>query len=119
MFYIVFEVKELFISPEPDVWLRWDLDKNVAFKMVNWFTLKNQNWKLLTCDSFPLIVSQIVKTMNAIQPTRGQEVLYKLYNTGYSVILSYHTHADRIVLISHTYYLSRQHWHIYPYSEII
>ena len=31
MFSIVFEVKELFIFPEPDVWLRWGLDQNVAF----------------------------------------------------------------------------------------
>ena len=31
MFYIVFEVKELFISLEPDVWLRWYVDQNVAF----------------------------------------------------------------------------------------
>ena len=30
-FALFFEVKELFISPEPDVWLRWDLDQNVAF----------------------------------------------------------------------------------------
>ena len=30
-FYIVFEVKELFISLEPDVRLRWGLDQNVAF----------------------------------------------------------------------------------------
>ena len=43
MFYIVFEVKELFISLEPDVWLRWDLDQNVAFKMDKGFILKNQN----------------------------------------------------------------------------
>ena len=33
MFYIVFEVNELFISPEPDVSLRWNLDQNVAFQM--------------------------------------------------------------------------------------
>ena len=31
MFYIVFEVKELFISQEPHVWLTWNLDQNVAF----------------------------------------------------------------------------------------
>ena len=28
--------------------------------MGKWFILKNQNWKLLTCDSFPLIVSHII-----------------------------------------------------------
>ena len=39
MFYAVFEVKELFVSPEPDVWLRWDLDQNVAFLMDKWFIL--------------------------------------------------------------------------------
>ena len=31
MFYTVFELKELFISLQPDVWLRWGLDQNVAF----------------------------------------------------------------------------------------
>ena len=31
LFYIVFEVKELFIFLELDVWLRWDLDQSVAF----------------------------------------------------------------------------------------
>ena len=31
MFRIVFELKELFISLEPDVWLKWNLDQNVAF----------------------------------------------------------------------------------------
>ena len=31
MFYIVFEFKELFISLQPDVRLRWGLDQNVAF----------------------------------------------------------------------------------------
>ena len=59
MFYIVFEVKELFMSQKPDAWLRWDLDQNAAFKMDKWFILKNQNWKLQTCDSFPLIVSHL------------------------------------------------------------
>ena len=31
MFYIVFEFKEVFISVQPDVQLRWGLDQNVAF----------------------------------------------------------------------------------------
>ena len=31
MFYIVYEFKELFISLQPDVRLRWDLDQNVVF----------------------------------------------------------------------------------------
>ena len=31
MFYTVFEVNELVISLEPDVWLQWDLDHNIAF----------------------------------------------------------------------------------------
>ena len=31
MFYIVFEFKEMFISLQPDVPLRWSLDQNVAF----------------------------------------------------------------------------------------
>ena len=53
--YIVLEPKELFISLQPDVRLRWGLDENVAFKMDNWFILKNQIWILPTCDSFPLI----------------------------------------------------------------
>ena len=30
MFYIVFEVKELFIYLQLDVWLTWGLDQNVA-----------------------------------------------------------------------------------------
>ena len=30
MFYIVFELKQLFISLQPDVRLRWGLDQNVA-----------------------------------------------------------------------------------------
>ena len=51
MFYIVFEFKELFISLQPDDCLRRGLDQNVAIKMDKWFTLKNQNWILPTCDS--------------------------------------------------------------------
>ena len=31
MFYIVFEFKEMFISLQQDVRLRWDFDQNVAF----------------------------------------------------------------------------------------
>ena len=31
LFYIVFKFKELFISLQPDVRLRWGLDQNVAF----------------------------------------------------------------------------------------
>ena len=49
-FYIVFEFKELFISLQPDVQLRWGLDQNVAFLMDKWFTLKNQIWILLKCN---------------------------------------------------------------------
>ena len=30
-FSLFFDVKVLFISPEPGVWLGWDLDQNVAF----------------------------------------------------------------------------------------
>ena len=33
MLYIVFEFKELFISLQPDVGLRWGLDQNVALQM--------------------------------------------------------------------------------------
>ena len=66
MFSTVFEVKELLISLEPDIWLTWDLDQNVAFQIDKWFILKNQNWKLSTCDSFPLIVSHLRKFINAI-----------------------------------------------------
>ena len=31
MFYILFEFKELLISLQPGVQIRWDLDQNVAF----------------------------------------------------------------------------------------
>ena len=51
--------QELIISLQVDVWLRWGLDQKVVFEMNKWFILKNQNWILPTCDSFPLIVSQI------------------------------------------------------------
>ena len=57
-----FEFKEMFISLQPDVCLRWDLDQNVAFHMDKWFIFKQQNWILPTCDSFPLIVSDIEKS---------------------------------------------------------
>ena len=50
----------MFTSQQPDVWLRWGLDQNVAFFMDKWFILKNQNWILLTCDSFPLKVSHML-----------------------------------------------------------
>ena len=52
-------VKELFISLQPDVWLRWGLDQMIAFSMDKGFIWKNQNWILPTFDSFPLIVSYI------------------------------------------------------------
>ena len=60
MFYIVFDFKELFISLQPEVQLRWGLDQDVAFYMDKWFILKNQNRKLRTCDSSPLIESQMM-----------------------------------------------------------
>ena len=31
MFYVVLELQRIFISPQPDVQLRWGLDQNVAF----------------------------------------------------------------------------------------
>ena len=46
LFYVVFELKELNISLQPDVRLRCDLDQNVTFLMDKWFMLKNQNWIL-------------------------------------------------------------------------
>ena len=58
-FALFFEIKELFISLQPDAQLRWGLDQNVAFSMDKWFIFKNQNGKLPTCDSFLLIVSHI------------------------------------------------------------
>ena len=60
MFYTVLNFKELVISLQPDVWLRWDLDQNVTFKMDGWLKYKNQNRISATCDSFPLIMSHIV-----------------------------------------------------------
>ena len=33
MFNIVFNPQGLVISLQPDAWLRWDLNQNVAFKM--------------------------------------------------------------------------------------
>ena len=59
MFFIVFKLQRMFISPQPDVWLRWGLDQNVTFYKDKWLMLKTQNWILLTCDSFPLIMSHI------------------------------------------------------------
>ena len=50
MFYIVFELEELFISLEPDVWLRWDLDQNVAFEIDKWsyWKIKTENCRHVT-----------------------------------------------------------------------
>ena len=59
--YIVLNFKKIVISLYLDVWLRWGLDQNVAFEMDKWLKLKTQNW-LPTCDSFPLIVSQIISS---------------------------------------------------------
>ena len=59
MFFIVFKLRRMFISPQPDVWLRWGLDQNVAFLMDKCLMFKTQNWILPTCDSFPLIVSHM------------------------------------------------------------
>ena len=39
-FTLFLSFKELFISPQPDVRLRWGLDQNVAFKMDKWFIFK-------------------------------------------------------------------------------
>ena len=39
-FYIVLNVKELFIFLQPDVRLRWGLERNIAFQMEKWFMLK-------------------------------------------------------------------------------
>ena len=60
MFFIVFKLQRMFISPQLDIRLRWGLDQNVAFVMDKWLMLKTQNWILPTCDSFPLIMSHIV-----------------------------------------------------------
>ena len=57
--YYYYYFTELFISLQQDVQLRWGLDHNVTFSMGKWFILKNQNWILPTCDSFPLIMSPI------------------------------------------------------------
>ena len=59
MFFIVFKLWRMFISPQLDLRLRWGLDQNVAFLMDKWLMLKTQNWILPTCDSFPLIMSHI------------------------------------------------------------
>ena len=58
-FTLFLNFTELSISLQPDVWLRWGLDQNVALLMDKWLLLKNQNWILSTCDSFPLIVSHL------------------------------------------------------------
>ena len=31
MFFIVFKLQRMFISPQTEIWLRWGLDQNVAF----------------------------------------------------------------------------------------
>ena len=43
------------------VCLRKDSDQNVTFQMDKWLILKNQNWILLTCDPFTLIVTYCYK----------------------------------------------------------
>ena len=58
-FTLFLNFTDLFISLQLDVWFRWGLDQNVAFWMDKWSILKNQNWILPTCDSFPLIMSHI------------------------------------------------------------
>ena len=61
MFFINLKLQKMFVSPQPDVRLRWGLDQNVAFYMDKYFMLKYWNWILLTCDSFPLIMSHFWK----------------------------------------------------------
>ena len=86
MFYLVFEIKELFVSLQPNVWLRWGLDLNVAFYI-------KSKLNLPTCDSFPLIVSHIgkikfVKNGNLVN-TYGYELLCRRQTPVAPVSISY------------------------------
>ena len=67
--YVLFclKFKELVMSLQPDVQLRWNLNQNVAFNMDKWLKLKNHSWMLLTCDSIFLIVSQMLRWINQIK----------------------------------------------------
>ena len=47
---LVLNFKELFVSLQSDVQLRWSLEQNVDFNMNKWYMLKNQNWLFATCD---------------------------------------------------------------------
>ena len=42
-FTLFFNFKKMFVSLQPDVRLRWDLDQNVAFQMDKRFIFKTQN----------------------------------------------------------------------------
>ena len=49
-----FWTSKMFISLHPDVWLRWDLNQNVAFEMDKWFILKNQKLSIANMWLIPL-----------------------------------------------------------------
>ena len=94
MFCIVFEVKELFISLQPDVRLRWGLDQTKVFWMDKWFILKNRNWILPTCDSFPLIVSQLELTVG-LCPLWN---VLKLHRIADVAVTKYHQRLDKLLI---------------------
>ena len=60
--------------------MRWGLNQNVAFWMDKWFILKNQNWILSTCDSFPLIMSHIGPPRNDWHNLRWEFVVSYLFH---------------------------------------
>ena len=58
--------------------MKWGLDQNVAFSVDKWFILKNENWLLPTCDSFPLIESQMSKCEEICLHVPQKGILIKL-----------------------------------------
>ena len=57
MFYIVFEFKELFISLQPDVWLRWGLNQKCS--ILNGQVIYIQNAKLNIADMWLIPLDRV------------------------------------------------------------
>ena len=57
--------------------------------MDKWFILKNQNWILPTCDSFPLIVSQLPKISSFMKKKTviSWSFIIKKYQITYKIIV--------------------------------
>ena len=66
LFYIVFELQRIFHISAARCPIEMGFSSKWNIFMDKWFILNNQNWILLTCDSFPLTMSHIIIFITAL-----------------------------------------------------